>query len=64
MFNFYLIKVWDSEENKWCPSWFYPFRTPMIPRLICFMDQKDIDELNTKNNILARIKAQSMISCL
>ena len=54
MRDYYIIKQWCTEENKWMPSYYY-LKKPLLPRTIGFMLQKDIDALPEKKDIINKI---------
>ena len=54
MRDYYIIKQWCIEENKWIPTYYY-FKKPLLARTIGFMLQKDIDALPEKKDIINKI---------
>ena len=54
MRDYYIIKRWCPEENRWTPTYYY-FKKPLLPRTIGFMLQQDIDALPKKKDIINKI---------
>ena len=54
MLNYYKIKEWCPERNKWVPNYYYIVK-PILPRTIGYIVQSNIDKLPTKKDILHKI---------
>jgi len=54
MNNYYMIKQWCTETGKWVPTYYY-INKPHLPRTIGYMNQRNINALPEKKDIITKV---------
>ena len=49
-----MIKQWCTETDNWVPTYYY-INKPHLPRTIGYMNQRNIDALPEKKDIITKI---------
>ena len=73
--EFFRIKTFEITEvnvendewvkiEQWVPSYFYPFKKPVLPRTIGYMHQCTVNSLPTKKDVIKMLKKQGKIHSL